>query len=55
MLPSPAVPHYPCSAGAGRVSGANVCTGQSTDLRALEYMQKSDDLRVATDGGDRGS
>ena len=54
MLLSPAVPHYRCSAGAERALGATVRTGQSADLRKLEYMQKGDDLRVASDGGDRG-
>jgi hypothetical protein len=54
MLLSPAVPDYRRSAGAGRALGASVRTGQSTDLRKLEYMQKGDDLLVATNGGDRG-
>jgi hypothetical protein len=54
MLLSPAVPHCRRSAGAGRALGASVRTGQSTDSRKLEYMQKGDDLRVVTNGGDRG-
>jgi hypothetical protein len=54
MLLSPAVPHCRCSARAERALCASVRTGQSTDLRKLEYMQKGDDLRVASSGSDRG-
>jgi hypothetical protein len=54
MVLSPAGPHHRRSAGAERALGASVRTGQSTNLRKLEYMQKGDDLRVATNGGDRG-
>jgi hypothetical protein len=53
MVLSPTVRHYRRSAGAGRALGARVRTGQSADLRTLEYMQKGDDLWVATGGGDR--
>jgi len=54
MLLSPAVPHYRRSAAAGGALGVSVRSGQSTDLRKLENMQKDDDLRVAVNGGDRG-